>query len=321
MISLKEAIKNGKLPDFGSENESKYRDFFNELSISNNFSFDYRLDDEELNRLRYNSDININFVNQSIKKAYDKVSNKYNELINRYKKLSNDMPESEDKDNINLLISDLENKLIDFENNNKDIFLEKKNLGYDEKIINVLEETKLDYYDFRSNTVSNELNEKYEELKNLEEKKYKTKFSIKQNEKRIERVKKSIQRLQKKQGKLQNKQQRIINKGSEKYIKIKSNELEKTIVKLDREENKYNLNNDIALTEAIISELDKEDSLGSKFKKVGYELEKEKLNFNKKMLEKKDDILNRLKRVAKQGTVIFSSQLYKRNPKLVSHSM
>ena len=69
-MTLKEAIKAGKLPDFGDKkNENKYKKIGKLLGLNIN-DLNYVLDENnnDLDRIRYNYEINVSLVKERIKK-------------------------------------------------------------------------------------------------------------------------------------------------------------------------------------------------------------------------------------------------------------
>ena len=90
-MTLREAINQGIIPSFGDDNENliNYEIFFKQLFIdSKDFSLDINIKDEDLRKLRYNSDINYKYVNNVANNANNALIQKYKDLIDKYKEIS-----------------------------------------------------------------------------------------------------------------------------------------------------------------------------------------------------------------------------------------
>lgn len=332
-MTLKEAINNGSLPNFGDKkNENKYKKLGKLLGLSID-NLDYEVTDDDLDRMKYNYEINLLLVQERIRKSHNKVLNNYDELINKYKNLSKEMEKKyaqkgknkqyylkDASKDLNKLIKEIEKVKNNYEKNLNNVNLSRDDLKLNEESLSIVDNKVLDVIEHSEKAIDKKLSSKYEELNELENVEYKTNFMKKINEEKIKRVKERIKRLQNKQGFLQSKQQRIINKGIEKYRSIKQNKINEYLNKIEkvdeyqkvkvqiREEQESN-NNDINELDSKIKENNK--GLFSKFKKIPYEVNKKTLERKREHLKNKEKVLEHLRKIEKQGTVTFGAQIYK----------
>ena len=321
-MTLRSAINSGKLPNL---DEGFYIVICKDLFI-NAKDLDYELKDGELEKLKYNTKVNYLYVGERLKKAHNKLIGNYQELIDKYKKLSNEMGEKEylkdAKKDLDDLLEKLDKSRKDYEQARDNINLNNVNINLDEMVLSERDEKKLEKLDDKTDELQEKLDNKYKELNKIENSSFQTKKGKKQNQKRIEKVKKRIEKLQKKQGKLQSKQQRIVSKGNQKYIGIKQNEYKDYLselesineyqnrrVQLKNEENLYE--NDIKQTQELIDNLNGKKDIVSKFNKRKLEKNRKSLESNRNTLRHKGEVLDELRNLDKQGTVNFSTQIYK----------
>lgn len=338
-MTLREAINQGIIPSFGDDNENliNYEIFFKQLFIdSKDFSLDINIKDEDLRKLRYNSDINYKYVNNVANNANNALIQKYKDLIDKYKEISAGMVEdylSDAKEEIDNIIKDLEARLKVIEGNIHFFDIESKNLGYDENVISRHDQNVLNRSNVKIDSLSDKLDKKYKKLNKLEEKaeKHKLEFLKNAKKKRIEKVKNRISKLQQKQGILQSRQQRIISKGVTEYVNIKTNELNSYVPSLEQEETyanaKRNINKQIEeaeekiqLNQKDINILNSKTGLYNKFSKVGLQMKQNKQRLNIKVLRTKEEILDKLRKMSK-GSVVFSNQIYKYVSNKYAHEM
>lgn len=336
-MTLKEAIKTGKLPDFGDKkNENKYKKIGKLLGLNIN-DLNYVLDENnnDLDRIRYNYEINVSLVKERIKKSQKIVLNNYDELINKYTNLSKEMGKKftkegkrkdyylkDSKKDLNVLLKELKDSKEEYERNINHIKIFEENLGLDSDVLGSFEEFSIKNLDRKEQKLDEKLINKYNELNELKNNKYKTKFMKKIAEERISKVQNRIKKLQNKQGVLQNKQQKIINKGIDRYKAIKQNQInnylykinqideyQKTKVQLREEQELYN--SDIKEVQKKIDLLNKKDGIFNKFRKISYINNQKTLERKRDKLRTREEILDNLRNIEKQGTVTFSTQIYK----------
>ncbi len=342
-MTLKEAIKAGKLPDFGDKkNENKYKKIGKLLGLNIN-DLNYVLDENnnDLDRIRYNYEINVSLVKERIKKSQKIVLNNYDELINKYTNLSKEMGKKftkegkrkdyylkDSKKDLNVLLKELKDSKKEYERNINHIKIFEENLGLDSDVLGSFEEFSIKNLDRKEQKLDEKLINEYNELNELKNNKYKTKFMKKIAEERISKVQNRIKKLQNKQGVLQNKQQKIINKGIDRYKAIKQNQInnylykinqideyQKTKVQLREEQELYN--SDIKEVQKEIDLLNKKDGIFNKFRKISYINNQKTLERKRDKLRTREEILDNLRNIEKQGTVTFSTQIYKHVVKAV----
>ena len=267
--------------------------------------------------------------------------NNYDELINKYTNLSKEMGKKftkegkrkdyylkDSKKDLNVLLKELKDSKKEYERNINHIKIFEENLGLDSDVLGSFEEFSIKNLDRKEQKLDEKLINKYNELNELKNNKYKTKFMKKIAEERISKVQNRIKKLQNKQGVLQNKQQKIINKGIDRYKAIKKNQInnylykinqideyQKTKVQLREEQELYN--SDIKEVQKKIDLLNKKDGIFNKFRKISYINNQKTLERKRDKLRTREEILDNLRNIEKQGTVTFSTQIYKHVVKAV----
>ena len=326
-MTLQEAINSGKLPNL---NESIYKKLGKRLNI-NIVDLNYVLDDKkgDLDRLRFDYEVNLAFSEEKIKKSQEKVLANYDELINKYTKLSNEMSKKfsnkngsreyylkEEKNDLNKLIKEIKQAKKDYEKSINRISISSENLGLEERVFNIKDSVELDMINRQQDNLKKSLEKEYMNLDMLS-----TLGPSSKTDKRISKVKDRIKQLQAKQGVLQNKQQKIVNKGIEKYKNIKERELNKRVYKIDRIEKYQNekiylnekqkvIDKEIKEQQKQIEAVDKKPGLFNKFKKVTYQAEQTVNKGKRKVYATRELALDALRK-SEKIMVKFSDQIYK----------
>lgn len=310
-MTIRQAINSGSLPNL---DEKLYVSVCNYLKI-NATDLDYELKSGELERLRYNGFINSLYITDRVKKSHDKLIGNYDKLIKKYEKVSTEMTDpslAEEKARIDELLGRLRIAKTDYEVQAQGVDIDLENMNLDHKVLNGLQEKRLASLDERQNKVDDKLQAEYEALEALQSASFSSKFKQRRNEREIKKVQDRIKRLQQKQGRLQSTQQRIINRGTEKYKKIKQEELNDHEQLLNNKKQQVDYKKDMELNEQLISTFSSKPGIFNKFKVARLERDQKKMERRLNSLKSKEEVLEYL---AKSGKDIkckdFGAQFFR----------
>lgn len=319
-MTIRDAMRSGRLPRVGME---FIINICNSLSIPAN-DLEFELTDEQLKRLQFNPDIHKKAVGNEVKEAHYELTEKYRKLIDKYQNLSYYMGESgyldDPKKEIDGIIKDLEKAELSYSDVIRGVSIGGQNLGFDSRVLNPVDAVKMGISNKGIERTGDKLASQYEKLEELRSKDFRSKFKMKRNEKRINKVCARISKLQAKQGKMQATQKKIVNKGSGKYAKKKMREMEKFYADYNRyrvygdmkaslKQSREDYEHDINQTKAELAALEGKIGLVNGAKKVKTAAELAVMNANLKLFGLQEKAVERLR--TKQGRCKLGEQYYR----------
>ena len=319
-MTIRDAMRSGRLPRVGMDFIIK---ICNSLSIPAK-DLEFELTDEQLKRLQFNPDIHKKAVGNEVKEAHYELTEKYRKLIDKYQNLSYYMGKSgyldDPKKEIDGIIKDLEKAELSYSDVIRGISIGGQNLGFDSRVLNPVDSVRMGISNKGIERTGNKLSSQYEKLEELRSKDFRSKFKMKKNEKRINKVCARISKLQAKQGKMQATQKKIVNKGSAKYSKKKMREMEKFYADYNRyrvygdmkaslKQSREDYEHDINQTKAELAALEGKVGLVNGAKKVKTAAELAVMNANLKLFGIQEKAVERLR--TKQGRCKLGEQYYR----------
>lgn len=343
-MKIKDAIKNGKLPNVKIESIFQSLERLGINVSKNSRTAEYDLEDKIIDKLRIYINASISFnkynneVNNEIKTTHNDLMSKYDSLINKYKNIIKNMQSDPSKE-IDLANIDLKDfpdhfkldvralmtqisKLNDAKNNYKNVIdnisLTDDNLGLDIDVLNDFEEKSLKNTNIKLGQTEMQIQEFQEEIDKLNNMKITSKFKQKRINNKKNGLMKKLNKLQEKQGKLKSKQAKIVNKGSSKYIKIKSTEFEELLQEAqtmsdyqeamsENQAIQSGIKTDLESTRQELEDLRGKTGIRASIERGRLNRETKKLQRSQEVLKKQQDRINGLKN--KTGYCNLSSQI------------
>lgn len=343
-MKIKDAIKNGKLPNIRIEDIFRILDSLGIKVSQNNRTEDYVLDDKIIDIIRPIANASISYtnhvteVNNDIKTTHNNLLNNYDNFISKYTDILSSMQKDPshpiDLNNIDLndfqdyfksdvkdlitQITKLEDAKKNYENIINGIDLTHDNLGLDEKVLNDFESKNLKGINTKLGQTEAELQEYQEQLDKLNNLKVTSKFKQKRINKKRRKIEERINKLKNKKGILQTKQTKLVNKGSNKYIQIKSKEFENIMTDYERMDSyqsamsenqrlQEGLSNDLISTKEELDSLRGKTGIKAAYERNKLERESKRLENQHERLVKQAQRINNLKN--KKGYCNLSNQI------------
>ena len=343
-MKIKDAIKNGKLPNIRIEDIFRILDSLGIKVSQNNRTEDYVLDDNIIDIIRQIANASISYtnhiteVNNDIKTTHNNLLDKYDNFISKYTNILSSMQKDPsqpiDLNNIDLndfqdyfksdvkdlitQITKLEDAKKNYENIINGIDLTNDNLGLDEKVLNDFESNNLKGINTKLGQTEAELQKYQEQLDKLNNLKVTSKFKQKRINKKRRKIEERINKLKNKKGILQTKQTKLVNKGSNKYIQIKEKEFENIMTDYERMDSyqsamsenqrlQEGLSNDLISTEEELDSLRGKTGIKAAYERNKLERESKRLKNQHEKLVKQAQRINNLKN--KKGYCNLSNQI------------
>lgn len=245
-------------------------DLCNRIGI-NNFSMQMSLNQEQISRIVYSSDVNNYKVKSSLSNSHQSVIAKYDELINGYVNILNGIKSrsgfDEEKQAISGLITKLQTEKSNYQKQINGFSLNNVSQYFDYGINNKISQTANDTLkniakatEEQQNQIDNKLDKLYKKLDHAKNSRNRTISGKLKASIRTRNLEAKINKLRSKQGKLRSRQSRIVGTNTRMYLDKMNKRFEKYFAELNNindiiEDKKY-------MIDEIESSLNEQNDMG-----------------------------------------------------------